>query len=253
LMAYCQERKILFLSTPFDELSADLLDELDVAAFKIGSGEITNLPFLNHVARKSKPMIVSTGMASLEEVEAAVETICSVGNDQLVLLHCVSSYPADPADANLRAMDTLRRAFNVPVGFSDHTLGIEVPLAAAALGARVIEKHFTLDRSLPGPDQQASLEPHELQAMVAGIRKVEMALGDGKKIPAASEANTSEVARKSLVAAQDIPAGTVLTEAMIAIKRPGSGLPPTMRPFIIGRTAGKDIAAGSLLKLEELH
>jgi N,N'-diacetyllegionaminate synthase len=253
LLAYCQERKILFLSTPFDELSADLLDELDVAAFKIGSGEITNLPFLNHVARKSKPMIVSTGMASLEEVEAAVETICSVGNDQLVLLHCVSNYPADPADANLRAMDTLRRAFNVPVGFSDHTLGIEVPLAAVALGARVIEKHFTLDRCLPGPDQQASLEPHELQAMVAGIRKVEMALGDGKKIPAASEANTSEVARKSLVAAQDIPAGTVLTEAMIAIKRPGSGLPPTMRPSIIGRTAGKDIAAGSLLKLEELH
>ena len=252
LYVYCQDKGIRFMSTPFDEESVDFLAELGVAVFKIPSGEITNLPFLAHVAHKGKPMIVSTGMSYLGEVEAAVRTIEEVGNRDFVLLHCVSNYPANPADVNLRAMHTLAAAFGVPVGYSDHTLGIEVAIAAVALGACVIEKHFTLDRSLPGPDHRASLEPDELAALVRGIRTVEAALGHGRKEPAASEANTTVVARRSLVAARDIPAGTVLTEEMIAIKRPGTGLPPAMRPYLIGRTARITILAGTLLTLEML-
>ena len=252
LMAYCQRQGILFMSTPFDEESADFLADLGVAVFKIPSGEITNLPFLDHVAHKGKPMIVSTGMAYLGEVEAAVHIIEQAGNRSFVLLHCVSIYPADPADANLRAMQTMATAFGVPVGYSDHTPGIEVALAAVALGACVIEKHFTLDRSLPGPDHRASLEPDELTALVRGIRTVEAALGHGRREPAASEANTAAVARRSLVAAKDISAGTVLTEEMIAIKRPGTGLPPAMRPYLIGRTVQMTVPAGALFTLEML-
>jgi N,N'-diacetyllegionaminate synthase len=252
LMAYCQEKDILFLSSPFDEESADLLMKLEVAAFKIPSGELTNLPFLNYVARKGKPMIVSTGMAHLGEVEAAVHTIEEAGNQDLVLLHCVSNYPAEPADVNLRAMLTMATAFGVPIGYSDHTLGTEVALAAVAMGACVIEKHFTLDRNLPGPDHRSSLEPIELAAMVQGIRKVESALGHGRKEPVPNEAETTAVARKSLVAARDIPAGTKMTEELIAIKRPGTGLPPFMRPYLVGRTARTDIPAGTLLTLEML-
>jgi len=252
LMAYCRDHNVLFMSTPFDESGADFLAELGVTVFKIPSGEIINLPFLSHVARLGKPMIVSTGMSRLGEVETAVETIRQAGNAAMVLLHCVSNYPADPADTNLRAMHTLATAFGLPVGYSDHTLGIEVALAAVALGACVIEKHFTLDRTMPGPDHQASLEPSELAAMIRGIRTVEAALGSGYKVPAASEQNTAQVARRSLVAAQDIPAGTVLTESMIAIKRPGTGLPPAMRPYLVGRRARADIPAGSLITLDRL-
>jgi len=252
LMAYCKEKDILFMSTPFDEESADLLADLGVAVYKIPSGEITNLPFLAHVARQWKPMIVSTGMSSLGEVESAVHTIELAGNRQFILLHCVSNYPADPRDANLRAMNTMATAFNVPVGYSDHTLGIEVSLAAVALGACVIEKHFTLDRNLPGPDHQASLEPNELLALVQGIRIVEAALGHGRKEAVAREDNTATVTRKSLVTVRDIPAGQVLTKEMIAIKRPGTGLPPGMRVHIVGRTVKQDIPAGSLLTLEML-
>lgn len=250
LIAYCHERKIIFLSTPFDEENADLLDALNVPAFKIPSGEITNTLFLNHVARKAKPMIVSTGMASLGEVESAVRVITATGNTQIVLLHCVSNYPANPADINLRAMQTMARAFGVPVGYSDHTPGIEVALAAVALGACIVEKHFTLDRNLPGPDHQASAEPAELAALVRGIRIVEAALGGGRKQPAATEANTAAVARRSLVAACDIPAGAVITETMIALKRPGTGLPPAMCEYLIGRVACASIRAGSLLTLD---
>ena len=252
LQAYCQERGVLFMSTPFDEESADLLDELGVPVFKVGSGEITNWPFLEYVARKGKPIILSTGMSYLSEVDEAVRVIRDAGCDQLVLLHCVSNYPADPADANLRAMQTLAAAFGVPVGYSDHTLGIEVAIAAVALGACVIEKHFTLDRSLPGPDHRASLEPDELKSLVRGIRTVEAALGHGCKKPAASEANTAAVARRSLVAVQDIPAGTTLTEELIATKRPGTGLPPAMRPYLVGRTVRVSVPDGTLLKLEML-
>ena len=252
LHAYCQERGVLFMSTPFDEESIDLLDELGVPVFKIGSGEITNWPFLEYVARKGKPIILSTGMSYLSEVDEAVRVIRDAGCDQLVLLHCVSNYPADPADANLRAVQTMAMAFGVPVGYSDHTPGIEVALAAVALGACVIEKHFTLDRSLSGSDHRASLEPDELTALVQGIRTVEAALGHGRKEPAASEANTAAVARKSLVAARDIPAGTKLTEGLIAIKRPGTGLPPAMRLYLIGRTVRMGIPAETLLTLEML-
>ncbi|MGB0383248.1 MAG: N-acetylneuraminate synthase [Ardenticatenaceae bacterium] len=252
LMAYCQQKGILFMSTPFDEQSANLLADLGVALFKIPSGEITNLPFLSHVAQKNKPMIVSTGMSYLGEVESAVRTIQETSNQKLVLLHCVSNYPADPADTNLRAMHTMATAFGVPVGYSDHTPGIEVALAAVALGACVIEKHFTLDRNLPGPDHRASLEPDELAGMIKGIRVVEAALGNGCKLPAASEANTASVVRKSLVAARDLLAGTVLTKDMIAIKRPGTGLSPSMRDELIGRTLNQDIQRGTLLALEML-
>lgn len=252
LQGYCKDRGILFMSTPFDEESADFLDDLGVAVFKIPSGEVTNLPFLSHVARKGKPLIVSTGMSYLDEVEQAVRAIEAAGNHSFVLLHCVSSYPTDPADVNLRAMHTLSTAFGMPVGYSDHTKGIEVALAAVALGACVIEKHFTLDRSLPGPDHRASVEPDELAAMVQGIRAVEAALGHGRKEPAPCEAKTAAVARKSLVAARDIPAGTTLTEELISIKRPGTGLPPAMRSHLVGRTVRIPVRAGALLTLEML-
>lgn len=253
LYAYCQEKDILFMSTPFDEESVDFLVDLGVTVFKIPSGEITNLPFLTYVASKGKPMIVSTGMSYLGEVDTAVRSIEKTGNRDLVLLHCVSNYPADPADVNLYAMQTMSKAFNVPVGYSDHTLGIEVSLAAVALGACVIEKHFTLDCSLPGPDHQASLEPEYLITLVQGIRAVEASLGHGRKEPAKIESNTLAVARRSLVAAQDIQTGTVLTDNMVSTMRPGTGLPPAMRPYLIGRTVRTPIPAGALFTLEMLE
>ena len=252
LIDYCREQGILFMSTPFDEESADALEALGVPGFKIASGEITNLPLLAHVARKKRPMIVSTGMACLGEVEAADGAISATGNRRFALLHCVSDYPALPGDANLRAMHTLQAAFGVPVGYSDHTEGAAVALAAAALGACIIEKHFTLDRSLPGPDHRASVEPEELSRLVQGIRTVEAALGHGRKEPARAEAATAAAARKSLVASRDIPAGTVLTDDLIAVKRPGTGLPPSMRPHLVGRTVRVPIPGGSLLMLEML-
>lgn len=250
LLDECRKNKILFLSTPFDEDSADFLASLDMAAFKISSGEVTNLPFLAHVARKDKPVILSTGMSYLNEVDLAVRTIQAAGNHELVLLHCTSNYPAAPVDVNLRAMTTLAQAFQVPVGFSDHTMGIEIPLAAVAMGASMIEKHFTLDRSLPGPDHQASLEPAELEALVKGIRKVEASLGHGRKEPVEREANTAAVARKSIVASVDIKAGTILNETHFVMMRPGTGLPSIMLQYVIGRTARVDIPAGTLLSFE---
>lgn len=250
LMAYCQKKGILFMSTPFDDESADFLAELGIPVFKIASGEITNLPFLDHVARKRKPMIVSTGMAGLGEVETAVNTIEKAGNRSLALLHCVSNYPTDPADANLRAMHTMATAFGVPVGYSDHTLGIEVAIAAVALGACVIEKHITLDRNLPGPDHRVSVEPDELVSLVRAVRVVEAALGHGRKEPAASETKTAAVARKSLVAARDLPAGTRLTKELVSIKRPGTGQPPSMLPHLIGRVLRVDVQAGTILRDE---
>jgi N-acetylneuraminate synthase len=252
LYARCRDHGIVFLSTPFDDESADFLDGLGVAAFKIPSGEVTNTPFLAHVARKGKPLILSTGMAQLAEVDVAVRTIGATGNRDLVLLHCVSDYPADPAESNLRAMATMAAAFGVPVGYSDHTPGLEVALAAVALGACAIEKHLTLDRALPGPDHRASLEPGELRCLVQGIRRVESALGHGRKEPAPSESDLAAVARRSLIAELDIVAGTRLTERHIAIKRPGWGLPPTMLPTVLGRTARTDIPAGTVLTWEML-
>ncbi len=246
----CIKNNILFLSTPFDEDSADFLASLNMEAFKISSGEITNLPLLAYVAHKGRPVILSTGMSYLNEVDLAVRTIRAAGNHDLVLLHCTSNYPAEPADVNLRAMLTLGRAFQTPVGFSDHTMGIEIPLAAVAMGASIIEKHFTLDRSLPGPDHQASLEPIELEALVKGVRKVVASLGHGRKEPVESEADTAAVARKSIVARIDIPAGTILDESHFIMMRPGTGLPSVMLKYVAGRTARVDIPAGTLLSFE---
>jgi N,N'-diacetyllegionaminate synthase len=250
LLAYCGAKRILFLSTPFDEASADFLESLDVAAFKLPSGEVTNLPFLRHVARKHKPIILSTGMATLSEVSRAVDAIWQEGNRSLVLLHCVSNYPADPADSNLRAMATLGDAFGVPAGFSDHTMGDAMALAAVALGASVIEKHLTLDRALPGPDHQASMEPDAFRQMVERIHAVESGLGSGRKQPVAREAAVARVARKSLVAARPIPAGTVLAHEMIAIRRPGTGLAPDQLESVVGKRTLVDVAEGTLLTRE---
>lgn len=250
LVEECRESGILFMSTPFDEESADFLDSLGMNAFKIGSGEVTNLPLLTHIALKGKPLILSTGMSYLNEVDVAVRRIRLAGNDHLALLHCTSNYPTDPAQVNLRAMYTLAQAFQVPVGFSDHTMGIEIALAAVAMGACIVEKHFTLDKSLPGPDQKISLEPSELEAFVTGIRKVESALGHGRKEPVESEADTAKVARRSIVARQDIPAGTPLTENDVVMMRPGTGLPSALLPYILNRVARRNIPAGTLISFE---
>jgi len=249
---YCQQRNMLFLSTPFDTASVNFLDELGMLAFKIPSGEITNLPLIRHVAGKHKPLILSTGMSNLEEVRVALEAIDACANHDVVVLHCVSNYPADPASINLKAMATMREELRVDVGFSDHTQGIEIALAAVALGACVIEKHFTLDRKLPGPDHKASLEPSELKHMVSSIRNVEVSLGDGIKRPTEAELRTAECARRSLVAAGRIPAGTVITGDMVAILRPGTGLPPAMKLQIIGKRTLRDLERGELFTMQNL-
>jgi N-acetylneuraminate synthase len=252
LQTYCQEQNILFMSTPFDKGSVDLLDKLGVPLFKVGSGEITNWPLLKYIAAKQKPIILSTGMSYLGEADEAVRAIRDAGNDQLVLLHCVSNYPADPADVNLRAMATMTRAFQVPVGFSDHTPGIEVSLAAVALGACVVEKHFTLDKDLPGPDHRASLDPPELEALVRGTRVVEAALGDGYKRPAASEEENRGTVRRSLAASTDIPRGTIFTAAHLCSLRPATGLPPTLLRHIVGRETKREIKEGELITWSDL-
>lgn len=249
LLVACRERSMLFLSTPFEEQSADLLEQLDLPLFKVPSGELTNLPFLQHLARKGRPLILSTGMSTLGEVETAVATIAAAGTPPLALLHCTTQYPTPMADVNLRAMTTLATAFGLPVGYSDHTVGITVPIAAVALGACIVEKHFTIDRSLPGPDHAASLEPAELRAMVAAIRATEAALGDGVKRPMPSEAACAPIARKSLIAARDLPAGTRLRAADLVIKRPGTGLSPALRDHLVGLTLTCDVAADMVLQM----
>lgn len=249
LFEHCRRRGIVFLSTPFDEESADFLETLGVEAFKVGSGDLTNVPLLEHLARKGRPMIVSTGMSTLGEVEEAVAAIEAQGNPSLVLLHCVSNYPADAGSVNLRAMATLHQAFGRPVGYSDHSMGIEVPLAAVALGACMIEKHLTLDRTLPGPDQQSSLEPADFKRLVEAVRLVESAMGDGRKQPVDTEADVMAAARRSLVAAVAIPAGAVIAREMLVLRRPGTGLPANMFRHVVGRRAAVDIPAGTLLQL----
>ncbi|MBI2870722.1 MAG: N-acetylneuraminate synthase [Candidatus Omnitrophica bacterium] len=247
IAAHARKKGILFMSTPFDEDSADFLDELGMPVFKIPSGEITHLPFLEIVARKGRPVILSTGMSTLDEVETAVRTIFQTGNRRLILLHCVSAYPAPHQEVNLRVMHSMRSVFAVPVGFSDHTQGIEVALAAVALGACVIEKHFTLDRTMPGPDHRASLAPDELRALVTSIRNVESALGDGNKRPRASEMDVRAVARRSIVAARVLRAGTRLAERDLTLKRPGTGLASKDMPSVIGRVTRRALAKDELL------
>lgn len=253
LKSYCHERNIVFISTPFDEGSTDLLDGLGVPAFKVPSGETVNIPFLRHIARKGKPVILSTGMSYLGEVERAIRTIREAGNEQLVVLHCVSNYPASPVDVNLRAMRTMRQAFQVPVGFSDHTLGLEVPLAAVALGACVVEKHFTLDRNMPGPDHRASQEPDELKALVKSIRIVEAALGDGVKQPAESEENTKQMARRSLYMRRAVREGAVISEEDLIALRPAGGIPPDQFDLVVGRRLRSPVPAGTPLAWKDLE
>ncbi len=252
LMAHCQERGILFLSTPHDWAAVDFLFDLGVAAYKIGSGDLTNLPFLRKVARKGLPVILSTGMGTLGEVEEAVEAVTCQENRQLVLLHCVTNYPASINECNLLAMRTMAQAFGFPVGYSDHTEGSEAALAAVALGAVAVEKHFTLDRSMAGPDHQASMEPDQLRALVEGIRRVEQALGDGVKRPTATELEMRHPIRKSIVAAVPIPAGTAITQEMLTTKRPGDGIHPRLWDTVLGRTARVDIAADTQPRWEDL-
>ena len=243
---------LIFFSAPFDEESADVLDALDVALFKVPSGEITNLPLLRHLAAKGRPIILSTGMASLEEVEQAVSAISGAGDPPLAVLHCLSAYPAPAAEINLRAMDTLAVRLGCPVGFSDHTLGIEIAVAAVARGAQIIEKHLTLDTSLTGPDHRASLDPPVFAAMVRAIRSVESALGDGIKRPMPSEADTRRVARKSLVAARALKAGERLGAEDVLIKRPGTGIPPAELPRVLDRRLTRDVAADEVIPWEAL-
>lgn len=244
---HCSDIGIEFISTPFDEESAQFLFDLGVDRFKVSSGDLTYLDFLTRLAGYNIPIIISTGMANLSEVEDAVTAIRDGGNPSLSILHCVSNYPARANQANLRAMQTLEQAFGLIVGWSDHTEGYAITLAAVAAGARIVEKHFTLDRSMPGPDHASSLEPSELRDLIANVRAVEVALGDGQKRPTDDERDTALVARRSLVAAADIPAGGVFDEANIAARRPGSGLAPKCAGIVLGRRAACDIAEGELL------
>lgn len=251
LIEECGREGIRFLSTAFDPESFDMLVDLGLDLVKIPSGEITNLPFLRHVTRLGKPVLLSTGMASLGEVEAALEIIEQSGTPRnyVTVLHCTTEYPAPMEDVNLRAIASLKAAFGVEVGYSDHTVGIEVPVAAVALGATVIEKHFTLDRELPGPDHRASLEPQELKAMVDAIRNIERALGDGIKRTTLSELKNKGIARKSLVASRPIRAGERFNADNVTSKRPGTGISPMRWDEVMGRPAPRDFAADELIEL----
>lgn len=249
LVDYCKCKKIQFLSTAFDQSSIDFLAELDIPFYKIPSGEITNLPYLRHVARMGKSVVMSTGMATLAEVCAAMKVLLGGGveKESLTILHCNTEYPTSIRDVNLLAMLTIRDQLGVKVGYSDHTLGIEVPIAAVALGATVIEKHFTLSRTLPGPDHAASLEPHELKSMVAAIRNIEKALGDGEKKPNPNEAKNIPIVRRSIVAKKPIKKGEPFSEQNLTSKRPGTGISPMEWDDVIGSTAARDFEIDELI------
>lgn len=251
LKDYCKEWGIGFLSTPFDLESITFLSKLDMDFWKLPSGEITNLPYLIKIARTGRPVVMSTGMCELEEVAEAVRCLKEAGAGELTLLHCNTEYPTPMRDVNLRAMLTLGDVFGMPVGYSDHTRGIEIPIAAAALGATVIEKHFTLDKTMEGPDHAASLEPGELKAMVQAVRNVEQALGSREKRVSPSELKNRDIARKSIVARKKIRKGDIFSEENITVKRPGSGISP-MRWFeVLGREAGRDYQEDEVI-VEEL-
>ena len=251
LKAHAEEAGLIFLSSPFDCASADLLEAIGVAAFKIPSGEVTNIPFLEHVARKGRPLLVSTGMCDMLETAAAVDAIRASGMGEIALFHCVSSYPASPTACNLRSMATLRAAFGLPVGWSDHTLGSDVAVAAAALGAELMEKHITLDRMMPGPDHAASLEPAEFRRLVESIRASEASLGDGIKRPTPEEAETAIVARKSLHWLVDREPGQIVTADNFASQRPGAGLAPGLRSSLVGRIIARSVRAGTQVVPED--
>ena len=251
LIKHCEKREIKFLSTAFDQESLDYLDSLGLTLFKIPSGEITNLPFLRHVGSLGKPVVLSSGMASLEEVGDAIAVLEDAGTirKKITVLHCNTEYPTPIQDVNLRAMTTIRDAFGVEVGYSDHTRGIEVPIAAVAMGASVIEKHITLDRSLPGPDQAASTEPQEFQKMIQAIRNIEQALGNGIKQASPSETKNLSIVRRSLVAVKRIQAGESFTSENISAKRPGTGISPMRWDDVIGKAAVRDFLPDELIEL----
>lgn len=251
LVDECKFHGVGFLSTAFDNDSFDLLVELGLDYIKVPSGELTNLPHLRYLTCKGKPVLLSTGMANLGEIEAAINAIEQAGTprEKITVLHCTTEYPTPMGDVNLRAMVNIGNALGVKVGYSDHTPGIEIPIAAIALGATVIEKHFTLDRNLPGPDHRASLEPEELKAMVVSIRNIERALGDGIKRPSPSELKNKPIARKSLVAATDIKAGELFSAENLEAKRPGTGVSPMLWDEVIGRSAPRDFNEDELIEL----
>ena len=249
LIDYCQEKNIMFLSTPFDHESIDLLSDLGLQIFKIPSGEITNLPYLRHIGSLGKKVILSTGMSNLKEVGDALNILIDAGTskDNITVLHANTMYPTPMEDVNLNAMLTIQKEYGVAVGYSDHTLGIEVDIAAVAMGASVIEKHFTLDKTMNGPDHKASLEPEELKAMVGAIRNIEKAMGNGEKNLSPSESVNIDVVRKSIVASQNIKKGEVLTEKNIAVKRPGNGISPMRWDSVIGSIAAKNYNIDDLI------
>ncbi len=252
LFDHARKKRILFLSSPFDKKSVDLLDRLGLPAFKIPSTEITDFPLLMHIARKKKPIILSTGMSILEEIEEALEIIRGEGVEEIILLHCVSCYPAKMEDMNLRAMETLKETFGLPVGLSDHSNGITISIAAVALGACVIEKHFTMDRNLTGPDHKASLEPDELKQMVKAVRGIERALGDGIKKPKGEEEENKRVGRRNIVTRVDIPKGAIITEEMLEFKRSDIGIECKYLSDIVGKIARETMKQGDGITLEKV-
>ena len=249
LKSYCDKANICFLSTAFDFESLAFLDSLGIPFWKIPSGEVTNLPYLLAVAKTGRPVIMSTGMCTMKEIEDAVKVLKENGSGDIKLLHCTTEYPTPFEEVNLKAMLEMQRRFGVEVGYSDHTKGIEVAIAAVALGATVIEKHFTLDRNMEGPDHKASLEPHELSLMVSGIRHIEKALGDGLKEPSPSEKKNMAVARKSIVAKTKIKAGELLTEENLTVKRPGTGISPMKWFEVLGKVSIRDFEEDELIEI----
>ena len=249
LKEYCDRKGICFLSTPFDFESIEFLNSIEMPFWKIPSGEVTNYPYLVALAKTGKPVVMSTGMCEMQEIEDAIAVLRENGASDIKLLHCNTEYPTPYEDVNLRAMKTLRDAFGVEVGYSDHTKGIEVPIAAVAMGAAVIEKHFTLDRNMEGPDHKASLEPQELKQMVDSIRHIEAALGSGDKRPSPSEKKNMAVARKSIVASARIKAGDILTEENITVKRPGNGICPMRWKEVLGTRAVRDFEEDELIEI----
>lgn len=251
LIQHCQQRNIHFLSTPFDLESVDLLNQLGLEIFKIPSGEITNLPYLRKIGKLNKQVILSTGMANLGEIESALEILTSSGTkrEKITLLQCNTEYPTPFCDVNLKAMKSLKKAFLLPVGYSDHTPGIAIPFAAVGMGACIIEKHFTLDKNMEGPDHKASLEPSELKAMVEGIRQIELALGDGIKRTSASEAKNKPIARKSIVANRAIKQGETLDESNLYVKRPAGGISPMDWDKVVGTKAIRNFEPDEMIEL----
>jgi N-acetylneuraminate synthase len=249
LKEYCEKQGICFLSTPFDFESIEFLKSIDMPFWKIPSGEITNYPYLVALAKTEKPIVMSTGMCELEEIEAAIHVLKDHGTKDIRLLQCNTEYPTPFEDVNLRAMQTMKEYFGIEVGYSDHTEGIEVPVAAVALGATIIEKHFTLDRNMEGPDHKASLEPNELKAMVESIRNIEKALGNGEKAPTKSEKKNITIARKSIVAKKNIRMGEIFTEENLTVKRPGIGISPMEWNKVLGTKAARDFQEDELIEL----